>query len=74
VFKNEVLMNIFRPKRKEVAGELRRLHNKKLYDMYSSHNTVWVIKCRRMRWVGHVAYLGYRRGVYRVLVGQPERR
>jgi hypothetical protein len=54
-------MNIFRTKRDEVIREWRRLHNKKLYDQYSSQNTIWVIKCRRMRWLGHIAHLGDRR-------------
>jgi len=50
---------MFRPKKEEVTGEVRRLHNKKFYDLYYSKNTVWLIKCRRMRWVGHIAHLGY---------------
>ena len=49
-----------------------RLHNEKLNHQYSSHNIVWVIKSRRLRWAGHVAHMGERRGVYRVLVGKPE--
>jgi hypothetical protein len=51
---------------------LRRLHNEELYDLYSSTNIIWVIKSRRMRWVGHVAHMGEMRGAYRVLVGKPE--
>jgi hypothetical protein len=54
VFKNSVLRKIFGPKRDEVTQECRRLHNKEVYDIYSSLN-IWVIKSRRMRWVGHVA-------------------
>ena len=53
-------------------GEWRRLHNEELNDLYSSPNIVWVIKSRRMRWVGHVAHMGEERGVYRVLVGKLE--
>ena len=49
-----------------------RLHNEKLNHLYSSHNIVWVIKSRRLRWAGHAAHMGERRGVYRVLVGKPE--
>jgi len=56
----------------EVTGEWRRLHSEELHDLYSSPNIIWVIKSRRMRWVGHIACMGERRGVYRVLVGKPE--
>jgi hypothetical protein len=56
----------------KVTKEWRKLHNEELNDMYSSPNTVWVIKSRKMRWAGHVARTGKRRGVYRVLVGKPE--
>jgi hypothetical protein len=69
VFGNRVLRRIFGPKRDDVTGEWRRLHNEEPYDMYSSRNTIWVIKSRRMRWAGHVACMGDRRGTYRVLVG-----
>jgi len=67
-----VLRRIFGPRREEVTGEWRRLHNEELNDLYSSPNIVRVIKSRRMRWVGHVARMGEERGVYRVLVGKPE--
>ena len=50
----------------------RKLYNEELNDVYSSPNIVRVIKSRRMRWAGHVARMGERRGVYRVLVGKPE--
>ena len=62
------------PKRDEVAGEWRRLHNEELNDLYSSPNIVRVIKSIRMRWTGHVARMGEERGVYRVLVEKPEGR
>ena len=71
VFENRVL-RIFGPKREEVKREWRKLHNEELNDLYSSPNIVRVIKSRRMRWAGHVARLGEKRGVYRVLVGKPE--
>ena len=71
VFKNRVL-RIFGPKRDDVTGEWRKLHNEELNDLYSSPNIVRVIKSRRMKWAGHVARMGERRGVYRVLVGKPE--
>jgi len=56
----------------KVTGEWRKLHNEELNDQYSSPNIVRVIKTRRMRWVGHVARMGERRGVYRDLVGKPK--
>jgi len=67
-----VLRRIFGPKRDEVTGEWRKLHNEELNDLYCSSNIVRVIKWRRMRWVGHVAHMGDEWGVYRVLVGKPE--
>jgi len=72
VFENMVLRRIFGPRRDEVTGEWRRLHNGELYDLYSSPNIVRVIKSRRMRWAGHVARMYEDRGAYRVLVGKPE--
>jgi hypothetical protein len=58
VFENTVLRRIFGPKRDEVTGEWRRLHNEVLNDLYSSPNIIRVIKSRRMRWAGHVARMG----------------
>jgi hypothetical protein len=72
VFENRVLRIIFGPKRDEVTGEWRQLHNEELNDLYCSPSVVKVIKFRRVRWVGHVARMGDRRGVYRILVGNPE--
>jgi len=74
VFENRVLRRIFEPKRDEVTGEWRKLHNEELNNLYSSPNIVQVIKSRRMRWVGHVAHMREGRGVYRVLVGKPKGR
>jgi hypothetical protein len=54
VFENRVLRRIYGPRRDEVTGEMRKLHNEKLNDLYCSPNIVWVIKSR-MRWEGHVA-------------------
>jgi hypothetical protein len=72
VFENRVLRRIFGPKRDEVTGEWRKLHNEELHDLYSSPNILRVIKSRSMRWAGHVARMEDERGVYRVLVGKPE--
>ena len=73
MFENMVLRRIFGPRRDEVMGEWRRLHNEELNDLYSSPNIVRVIKSRRMRWVGHVAHMCEERGAYRFLVGKRER-
>jgi len=72
VFENRMLRRVFEPKRDEVTGEWRKLHNEELSDLYSLPNIVQVVKSRRMRWAGHVARMGERRDVYRVLVGKPE--
>jgi hypothetical protein len=58
----------------EATGEWRRLHNEELNDLYSSPNIIPVIKSRRMRWEGHVAHMGEKRGAYRILVGRPKGR
>ena len=72
VLENRVLRKIFGRKRGEVTGEWRTLQNEELNDLYCSSNIVRVIRSRIMRWVGHVARMGERRGVYRDLVGKPE--
>jgi hypothetical protein len=69
-----VLRRIVGPKRDEVTGEWRKVCTEELNDLYSSPNIIRVIKLRRMRWAGHVAHTGEKRGVYRVLVGKPEGR
>jgi hypothetical protein len=74
VFENRVLRRIFGPKRDEVVGEWRRLHNRELYPLCFSSNIIRVIKSRRLRWAGHVACMVERRGAYRDLVGKPEGR
>jgi hypothetical protein len=55
VFENGVLREMFGAKRDEVTGEWRKLHNEELYGLYSALNFIWVIKLRRIRWVGYVA-------------------
>jgi len=64
-----VLRRIFGPKRDEIKGEWRKIHNEELNDLYSP-NIVRVIKSRRMRWASAVARMGESVGVYRVLVGK----
>ena len=56
VFENRVLRRIFGPKREEVTGECRKLHNEELGDLYCSPNIVWVVKSRRMKWAEHVEH------------------
>jgi hypothetical protein len=62
VFENRVLRRIFGPKRDEVTGEWRKLHNEELCDLYSLPSIIKIIKSRRMRWAGHVPQWG-RRGM-----------
>ena len=67
-----MLRRIFGPKEDEITRECRKLHNEELNDLYSSPHTFLLIKSRKMRWAGHVARVGERRGVYRVSVGEPQ--
>jgi hypothetical protein len=70
VLENRVLTIIFGPKRDEVTGELKKLHNEERNYLYSSPNINWVIKLRRMRWAERVARMEQRRGAYRILIGK----
>jgi hypothetical protein len=63
-----VLRRMLGPGKDELTVDWRKLHNEELHDLYSSLNIVQVIISRRMRWVGHVARMVERRGLYRVLV------
>jgi hypothetical protein len=74
VFENRVLRRTFGPKRDEVTGKWRKVHNEELHDLNSSPNIIVIIKVRRMRWAGNVARMGEKRNVYRFLVGNPEGR
>jgi hypothetical protein len=67
-----MLRRTFGPKRDEVTGEWRNLHNEELHDLHPSPTIVRVIKSRRMRWAGHVAGMVEGKGVCRVLVGKPK--
>jgi hypothetical protein len=74
MFENRVLRRISGPKRNEVTGDWRKLHNEELHDLYSSPSIIGIIKERRMRWAGHVAQMGEKRNAYRLLMGKPEGR
>jgi hypothetical protein len=72
VFENRVLRRIFGPRRDEVTGDERKLHNEELQNLYSSLNIIRMIKSRRMKWVVHVTRMGETRNAYRILMGKPE--
>jgi hypothetical protein len=72
VFENRVLRGIFGPKRDNVTGEWRKLHNEELHNLYSSPDIIRQVKLRQMRLVAHVARMGEDRKVYKVLVGKTE--
>jgi hypothetical protein len=67
------MLSVFGPKRDEVTGEWRKLHNKEFIDLYSSPNIVRVIISRRMRWAGNITY-GESTGVYSDFVGRSWRK
>jgi hypothetical protein len=71
VFENRLLMRIFGPKKEEVTGDWRKLHNEGRNNLHSKPNIIRVIKSRRMRWTGQVMRVGERRGVHIALVGKP---
>jgi hypothetical protein len=62
LFENRVLRRIFGPKKDEVKGKWRRLHNEELYALYNSPNNIRVVESSRLKWAGHVARMGERRG------------
>jgi hypothetical protein len=72
VFENRVLRRIFGPKRDEMTGEWRKLHNEELHDLYSSPSKIRIMKSRRMRWAGDVACMREKRNAYRLLVGMSQ--
>jgi hypothetical protein len=72
VFENRVLRKISRPKRDEVTGGWRKLHNEEFHNLYCSPSIIRIIKSRRMRFAGYVARMGEKRNAYRILVGKPE--
>jgi hypothetical protein len=66
------MLRIFGPKRDEVTGGWRKLHNEELHNLYSSPSIIRLIKSWRMRWARHVTRLGEKMNAYRILVGKPE--
>jgi hypothetical protein len=72
VFENRVLRRIFGPKRDEMAGGWRKLHNEELRNLYSSPRIIRIIKSRRMIWAGHVARMREKRSAYRLMVAKPK--
>jgi hypothetical protein len=72
MFENRVLRRIFGPKRDEMTGGWRKLHNDELHNLYSSASIIRMIKSRTMRWAGHIARMEAKRNAYRILVGNPE--
>jgi hypothetical protein len=74
VFENRLLRRIFGPKKAEVTGGSRKLHNEELHDLYSLPSLIRITKSRRMRWAGHVARMGEKRNANRLLVEKPERK
>jgi hypothetical protein len=73
VFENRVLRGIFGSKIDKMMGSWRRLHNEKLHNLYTSPNNIRVIKSRRMRWAGHVTWIGEMRNACSIFVGKVER-
>jgi hypothetical protein len=74
MFENRVSRRIFGPKRDEVTGGWRKLHNEELHNFYSSPSIIRMIKSRRVRWVGHVAQMGEKRNAYKILVGKSRKK
>jgi hypothetical protein len=74
VFENKVLRRILGPKRNEVTGGWRKLHNEELQNLYSSSSMIRMIKSRKMKWAGHVTQIGEKKKTYTILVGKSERR
>jgi hypothetical protein len=74
MFESGVLRRIFGSKRDRVRGGWRKLHNEELHNLYSSPSIIRIMKSRRKKWAGHVARMGEKRNVHKLLVGKPEGR
>jgi hypothetical protein len=74
VFENRMLRRIFGPKRDEVTGGWRKLHNEELHNLYSSPSIIRMIKSRRVRWAGHVAQMGEKKHALRIVVESKKER
>jgi hypothetical protein len=72
VFENRVLRGIFGPKKDGVTGGWRKLYNEELHNLYPSTSIIRIIKSRRMRWARHVARMGEKMNIYRLLIRKPE--
>jgi hypothetical protein len=72
MFENRMLRRIFGTKKDGVTGGWGNLHNEELHNLYSSPSVIRIINSRRMRWAGHVARMGAKRNLYRLLEGKPE--
>jgi hypothetical protein len=71
---NNVLNRIFGPKRNDITGDWRKLHNEELHNLYSSTHTITIIKSGRTRWVGHAAHMGAMQNIYKILIQKLERK
>jgi hypothetical protein len=72
VFENRAMRRIFGPKRDEVTGEWRKLHNEELRDLYSSPSIIRMIMARWLKWARNVARMRRKKNAYRLLVGKPK--
>jgi hypothetical protein len=72
VFESRMLRKIFGPKRDELMGGWRKVYNEELHDLYSSPSIIRIIKSRRKKWAGHVARIGEKKKVHRLLVGNSD--
>jgi hypothetical protein len=72
VSENRAMRRIFGPKRDEMTGDWRKLHNEELHNLYSSPNIIRMIKSRRMKWAWHVARVVGKRNAFRILVGKSD--